>query len=72
MIVVIDIFLGVLLSYVIIGFVFGLYFLFLGASQIDPLMKETKKKVRLLLFPGIVVTWPFFIKKILNTKAVSS
>ncbi len=31
-------------------------------------MKETKKGVRLLLFPGIVATWPFLIKNVVNPK----
>jgi len=52
--------------YFFIGLIFGIYFIIKGAEKIDPLMKDTKKKVRLLLFPGIVATWPFLIKKTLN------
>jgi hypothetical protein len=68
----IDIFLGFLAIYFLIGFLFGLYFMFLGANKIDPLMKETKKKVRILLFPGVIATWPFLMKKMFNSKTASS
>ena len=71
MIIAINIFLGVLAIYFLIGFLFGLYFVFIGATKIDPLMKETKKKVRVLLLAGVIVTWPFLIKKLFNTKKVS-
>lgn len=72
MILVINIFLSFLGIYFLIGFLFGLYFIFFGAIKIDSLMKETKKRVRILLFPGVIVTWPFLIKKLFNSKTVSS
>ena len=64
----INIFLAVLSIYFIIGLLFGFYFLFKGATKIDPLMKDTKKKVRILLFPGIVATWPFLIGRLFKSK----
>lgn len=68
---IITLFLLILGIYFVLGLLFGLYFIFLGANKIDPLMKETKKNVRILLLPGIVATWPFFIKKMFNSKTVS-
>ena len=68
MIQIINIFLILLGIYVLIGFLFGLYFLLKGATRIDPLMADTKKKVRFLLFPGVVATWPFFIGKLFTSK----
>ncbi len=65
---IIAIFLGVLGIYCAVGVLFGFYFIFFGAEKIDPFMKETKKGVRLLLFPGIVATWPFLIKNVVNPK----
>jgi len=65
---VINIFLTILGSYFTIGLLFGLYFLFGGATRIDPLMADSKKKVRFLLFPGVVVTWPFLISKLFKSK----
>ena len=51
-----------------VGLLFGIYFLFKGATRIDPLMHDTKKKVRFLLFPGIIATWPFLIGKLFKSK----
>lgn len=65
---IINIFVTLLGVYVLIGFLFGLYFLFKGATKVDPLMKDTNKKVRVLLFPGVVATWPFLMRKLLKTK----
>nr|WP_321235772.1 hypothetical protein [uncultured Psychroserpens sp.] len=65
---IITVFLTILGIYFTIGLLFGLYFLFIGATKIDPLMKDTKKNVRVLLFPGIIVTWPFLIGRLFKSK----
>ena len=67
--IVINIFLGILGIYFFIGLFFGVFFLF-KASKIDTIMIDTKKKVRLLLFPGVVATWPFLMTKYFKSKAV--
>ncbi len=66
--IIITIFLIALGTYVFIGLLFGLYFLFKGAAKIDPLMQDTKKRVRFLLFPGVAATWPFLIRKLFKPK----
>jgi len=66
MIVVINIIITILGIYLLIGLLFGIYFLFLGATKIDALMQETKKRVRLLLLPGIIATWPFFAMQLIT------
>ena len=63
-------FLTILGIYFLLGLLFGLYFLFKGATKIDPIMADTKKKVRFLLFPGVVATWPFLIGKLFKSKSV--
>lgn len=63
----INIFLAIISSYFLIGFIFGIFFL-LKAPLIDPLMNDTKKKVRLLLLPGVIATWPFLLSKIIKSK----
>ena len=63
-------FLTILGIYFLLGLLFGLYFLFKGATKIDPIMADTKKKVRFLLFPGVVAIWPFLIGKLFKTKSV--
>ncbi len=69
---IIDIFLGLLAFYVAFGCLFGLYFLFIGATKIDPLLADSKKGVRILLFPGVIATWPLFVKKAFKSKSASS
>lgn len=68
----INIFLGFLGIYALLGLLFGLYFLFIGATKIDPLLADSKKGVRVLLFPGVIATWPLFIKKIFSSKTSNS
>ena len=67
---IINIFLAILEIYFALGLLFGLYFIIKGAAKIDPLMADSKKKVRFLLFPGVVATWPFLISKLFNSKAI--
>ncbi|TAI46851.1 hypothetical protein [Flagellimonas allohymeniacidonis] len=56
--------------YFLAGLVFGLIFLF-SAKRIDPLLGNSKKRVRFLLFPGVVATWPFLLGKLFNSKTVN-
>nr|WP_298791284.1 hypothetical protein [uncultured Allomuricauda sp.] len=67
---VIMVFLIILVAYFSLGLLFGFYFIFLGASKVDPLMEDSKKKVRLLLLPGVIATWPFLIGKLFKSKSV--
>ena len=60
---------NVILIYFVVGLLFGIYFFFKGAAQIDPLILESKWTVRLLLVPGAIATWPFLIPKLLKTKS---
>ena len=64
---IISLFLGCLGIYFTIGVIFGIIFL-VKAPKIDPLMADTEKKVRFLLFPGVITTWPFLIGKIFKSK----
>ncbi len=67
---IINIFLSILGVYFLIGLLFGLYFIIKGATRIDPLMQDTKKKVRVLLLPGVIATWPFLIGRLFKSKTV--
>ena len=70
MLTIINIFLFILGAYYFLGFLFGIYFIIKGAPKIDPLMHNTKKRVRVLLFPGIVATWPFMIRNLFKSKTM--
>jgi hypothetical protein len=50
----IHLLLYILEGYFILGLIFGLYFVFIGAGQVDPLMRETKRGVRLTVCWGNV------------------
>ena len=62
-----EILLVILGVYFLIGFLFGIFFL-IKAPKIDSSMADTKKKVRFLLFPGVMATWPFLIGKLFKSK----
>ena len=64
MMILIQIILWAMAIYFLIGLVFGLYFLFAGAPKIDPLIKDSKWSLRLLLFPGAVATWVLLLPKL--------
>ncbi len=68
MITIINIFLTLLGSYFFIGFLFGIFFIFKG-EIIDPLLSETKRKVRFLLFFGVIATWPFLLRTLFHSKS---
>ncbi len=64
--IVIDIILSLLGLYFGIGLLFGLYFFFKGAFQLDELISESKWTVRLLVVPGAIGLWPILLLKIIN------
>jgi len=45
--------------YLLCGLAFGLIFVNLGASRIDPAARGTSLVFRLLILPGSVALWPF-------------
>lgn len=65
---IIDIFLSILAIYFSLGLLFGLFFLFKGAPKIDPILANSKKKIRVLLLPGVIAVWPLLIKKAYSPK----
>ena len=68
MIIIINIFMGILTVYFGLGLLFSIYFVIKGAPKIDPLMADSKFKVRLLLAPGAIATWPFLARNLLRSK----
>jgi hypothetical protein len=49
---------GVATLYVLIGALFGLFFVTLGAQRIDPAARGAGWGFRLLIFPGVAALWP--------------
>ena len=65
---VIQIFLGILAAYTVLGILVALLLVFRSVSKLDPVLANSKKSVRILLFPGMVATWPFLLKKMLKSE----
>lgn len=70
--IIIDVFLILLGVYFALGILFGLYFLIKGASKIDPVLANSKKRVRILLLPGVIVTWLFLLPKVRKSNSAAS
>lgn len=63
-----DMLSSVFYAYLIVGLLFGLWFIFKGVQKIDDGMVEAKIGLRLLLLPGSVLLWPLMAKKFSKKK----
>lgn len=50
-------------GYLLAGFLFGLAFVTLGVTRIDPAARGTSAAFRLLILPGSVALWPLLATK---------
>lgn len=66
-----DYVVGIFYGYLLIGAVFGVYFISLGAARIDPDAHGMPILLRLLLWPASVALWPLLLRKILSQKTRS-
>ncbi|MEM1166775.1 MAG: hypothetical protein AAGI30_10855 [Planctomycetota bacterium] len=60
--------LGLLGVYVLIGVVFAAVFLVVGIGAVDPVVRDSPKRTRVLLAPGCVALWPVLAIKWLGVK----
>ena len=58
----------VLYGYVALGLIFGLWFVFKGAEQIDENMHGASWLTRLLLLPASIALWVVLLNKCLKQK----
>lgn len=49
--------------YALLGILFAIPFVFVGAGRIDPVAKEGTWGFRLLILPGAVALWPLLAKR---------
>lgn len=68
MIATVDIFLTVLTVYLLIGVLFGFYFVIAGAKKLDEGVEGTPWHFKLIIFPGSVLLWIVLIFKIIQKK----
>ena len=66
MMVVVDIFLGLVAVYLVVGILFSIYFYAGGGEKIDEGMKGTPWHFKLIIFPGIVLFWSVLLKKLIK------
>lgn len=59
-------------SYLIIGLLFGVYFVLAGCSRIDPTAASAKVVVRLMWLPAALLLWPLLLKKIFQVTSQES
>ena len=55
-----------LYAYAAVGFVFGVFFAFLGVGRIDPVARSGTWGFRLLILPGAAALWPFLFLRCLR------
>ncbi|MEL6356350.1 MAG: hypothetical protein AAFQ37_05375 [Bacteroidota bacterium] len=54
--------------YLLIGLLFGLWFVFLGVQRLDSGMNGAKWTMRLLLLPGAIGLWPVLLRKFFTAR----
>ncbi|GAB4022572.1 hypothetical protein [Spirosoma koreense] len=59
-------------GYLLIGLIFGLYFIGWGAARLDHEAKGMRLAVRLLLLPGSAILWPLLFQKLFRRSSPSS
>lgn len=57
-------------GYGITGVLFSLLFLWKGLVKTDPATKGSGVVFKLLIFPGLIVFWPLFVRKWIKTNTV--
>jgi hypothetical protein len=55
--------LTVVAVYLLAGLLFGVAFLAVGVSRIDPAARGTSVRFRLLILPGTIALWPILATK---------
>lgn len=52
--------------YVVIGLLFGLFFVAKGVKLLDPVAEGSPLTFRLLVLPGATALWPVLLRKLLK------
>ncbi len=55
-------------AYLVIGLIFGLWFVFKGVQKVDAGMKDIKWILRFMILPGTIALWPIMLKKYLTSQ----
>ena len=60
---VVEWFVNALVAYAALGLVFGLAFVALGVSRVDPVARGSGLGFRVIVLPGAVALWPVLLKQ---------
>ncbi len=55
------------LGYLILGIVFSIFFYRKGIEKVDEVTIGSTRGFKLIVFPGVVVFWPFLLYKWMKT-----
>ena len=64
---IIDILLGVMATYMVLGLVFSIYFYLKGAAKIDDGTKDAPWHFKVIIFPGVVLFWSILLLKLVRS-----
>jgi hypothetical protein len=62
----------VFIGYAAAGLVFGLWFVSLGVSRLDPAARGSPAVFRLLILPGSAALWPVLLVKLMRSRPVGA
>lgn len=54
--------------YLLLGTLFGLWFIFKGAKLLDGGMEHASLATKLLLLPGAIGLWPILLRKVFRVR----
>ena len=64
---IVDILLGSMVCYLLLGLLFSVYFYIAGASRLDEGTNGTPWHFKLIIFPGVVLFWSVLFVKSLKS-----
>lgn len=53
-------------AYLLLGLLFGVWFVFGPLNRLDPSASESGIGFRLLILPGVSALWPFLLRQVLR------
>ena len=65
---IVEISVTIFYAYLVIGLLFGLWFVFKGVQKVDTGMKDIKWILRLMILPGTMALWPIMLRKYLKSQ----
>jgi hypothetical protein len=68
---IIEIILFIIVVYLFCGLVFAIPFVLKGVTAIDEGAHGSSIGFRIIIIPGVIIFWPFLLKKWINTKSTS-